>query len=325
MCSEQTRTNILSKLKLLEMSLVYIRDTLLTSFLKVPIDFFFELKGNSPLRIEDRLILLNRMTDNMDVELFRYISSYIVNSNDKELAEKYSGLDLLVWQLTILTSRIETSDQRIARVCEVVAKLLKNIYSIKTEMLHKEFFEFDYTTIANNVLLFERIENDKENSKYAGWKQLENTAGYADEVISQNPAERIDADFLNSGKFEMKSALSDKDIEALYLFLGNFRTQSGPVCDKGIIDISTVSLESFRNSLVYACYTGFDQNNHKDQLKTFICRFSSSYIANYKEYRNRAALSMGMQLKQLEKYNVDGRFAAQFKKILPLIKFNKFK
>ena len=140
---ELTRENINYELIGLGMQLRYLRDALMCSFMDIPVNYFFELRGNLPVSMDDRMPFLERMVAAVDVEFFKDAKAQIFNTNDMELVLKFCELDLVVWQLTMLASRYEEEHQALAHIAKKAGELLKLVHFLKTEMLHKDFFCFN--------------------------------------------------------------------------------------------------------------------------------------------------------------------------------------
>lgn len=90
----------------------------------IPIKYFFGLNGNLPLQREDRMLYLDHTLSNIDLMFFKDAKTHIFNTNDKDLAEKYCQIDLLVWQLTILSSRFKRRDKIVQHIGGIVSELL---------------------------------------------------------------------------------------------------------------------------------------------------------------------------------------------------------
>ena len=121
---ELTRENINFQLTGLGMQLRYLRDALMCTFMEVPVSYFFELRGNMPDAMGDRMLYLENMVSRIDVEFFKEAKSQIFNSNDKELAEKFIELDLVVWQLVMLGTRYEKEHSTVVYIVEKAGELL---------------------------------------------------------------------------------------------------------------------------------------------------------------------------------------------------------
>lgn len=140
---ELTRENINYELTGLGMQLRYLRDALMCTFMDVPVNYFFELGGNLPVALDDRMPFLERMAAAVDVEFCKEAKSQIFNTNDKELAEKFCELDLVVWQLVMLGARYEEEHTAVERIAEMAGELLQLVHFLKTELLHEYFFKFN--------------------------------------------------------------------------------------------------------------------------------------------------------------------------------------
>lgn len=321
-----TRENINYQLTGLGMQLRYLRDALMCTFIEVPVSYFFELRGNMPDAMGDRMLYLENMVSRIDVEFFKEAKSQIFNSNNKELAEKFSELDLVVWQLVMLGTRYEEEHSTVVHIVAMAGELLQLIYFLKTEMLHEEFFEFNASESVKTRALLERIvtertEEQSVDNMYGGWSQLEDAVKACDERT------KVFADgvqILNDGTFEPKSALSPEDVKRLYLFLGEHRTVRGPKNDIGVIDTTKISLSQFEYALWHGCFTEIFEcgSLRKEKFCFFITHFSKSYIKDCDGYRNRAARSLNLSPSQLSKFTKYDDFAAGLQQVLPLVKYN---
>ena len=321
-----TRENINYQLTGLGMQLRYLRDALMCTFMEVPVSYFFELRGNMPDAMGDRMLYLENMVSRIDVEFFKEAKSQIFNSNNKELAEKFSELDLVVWQLVMLGTRYEEEHSTVVHIVAMAGELLQLIYFLKTEMLHEEFFEFNASESVKTRALLERIvtertEEQSVDNMYGGWSQLEDAVKACDERT------KVFADgvqILNDGTFEPKSALSPEDVKRLYLFLGEHRTVRGPKNDIGVIDTTMISLSQFEYALWHGCFTEIFEcgSVRKEKFCFFITHFSKAHIKDCDGYRNRAARSLNLSPSQLSKFTKYDDFAAGLQQVLPLVKYN---
>ena len=198
---ELTRENINYELIGLGMQLRYLRDALMCSFMDVPVNYFITLRGNLPAKNEERIPFLECMATNVDVEFFKEAKKQIFNTNDKELVPKFCELDLVVWQLVMLSSRFEEEHFAVKRIADMAGELLQLVYFLKGEMLHKEFFKFNAVEIIQTRLLLERIAKEKAEEQsadniYAGWSQLED----ASKACDNNAKNNIFMVFANHGK-----------------------------------------------------------------------------------------------------------------------------
>lgn len=317
------RENINFQLTGLCMQLRYLRDALMCTFMDIPVKYFISLRGNMPVRKEECMPFLEHMAFAVDLELFKEAKTQIFNINDRELAVKFCELDLVVWQLTMLTSRYEGEHEAVARIAEKAGELLQLVYFLKTEMLHKDFFCFNAVEEIQMADLLERVarehaQRDSAHGEYAGWSQLEDAVKACDDRANAD----VFMDFVNHGKFEVRSALEPEKVKELYLLLGEYRTATGPKNDMGVIDMSKISLNQFEIALWHGCYTGFEENGRNDKLRFVIVHFSKAYIKNWKAYRNCAARSMGLSYEQLCRYTKDKQFATKLQKVLPLVDYN---
>ena len=309
-----TRENINYQLTGLGMQLRYLRDALMCTFMEVPVSYFFELRGNMPDAMGDRMLYLENMVSRIDVEFFKEAKSQIFNTNDRELAAKFCG------------TRYEGEHSTVEHIVEKAGELLQLVYFLKTEMLHEEFFEFNASESVKTRALLERIvtertEEQSVDNMYGGWSQLEDAVKACDERT------KVFADgvqILNDGTFEPKSALGPEDVKRLYLFLGEHRTVRGPKNDIGVIDTTKISLSQFEYALWHGCFTEIFEcgSVRKEKFCFFITHFSKAYIKDCDGYRNRAARSLNLSPSQLSKFTKYDDFAAGLQQVLPLVKYN---
>lgn len=288
---ELTRDNINFRFAGLGMQLRYLRDALMCTFMDIPVNYFITLRGNIPASMNERMPFLERMVPDVDVMFFREAKAQIFNANDKELAMKFCELDLVVWQLTMLSSRYEEVHKAVAQIAEKVGELLQLVYFLKTEMLHKDFFCFNgiEEILMADLLeraVRERVQGSSAHGEYAGWSQLEDAVNAYDDKSNAD----VFMHFANHGRFEVRSALEPEKVKELYLFLGEYRTSTGPKNDMGVIDMSKISLSQFENALWHGCYTGFEESGRNDKLRFVIVHFSKGYIKDWKAYRNCAGM-----------------------------------
>lgn len=308
-----TRENINYQLIGLGMQLRYLRDALMCTFMDIPVNYFFELRGNIPVFIDERLPFLERMAAAVDVEFYKEAKSQIFNANDKELAMKFCELDLVVWQLVMLGTLYEERHPAVERIAEVSGELLQLVHFLKTEKLHEEFFKFNMVESIQTRMLLERVARERSedlssNGMYAGWSQLEDAVKACDERMKAF-AEGLH--ILNDGTFEPKSVLSSEDVKKLYLFLGEHRTTTGPKNDVGVIDTTKISLSQFEYALWHGCFTEIydGDSTRKEKLRFFITHFSKAYIKDWKGYRNRVARSLNLSPTQLNRFTKYDDFA----------------
>ena len=133
----------------------------------VPVNYFITLRGNLPAKNEERIPFLECMATNVDGEFFKEAKTQIFNTNDKELVSKFCELDLVVWQLVMLSSRFEEEHFAVKRIADMAGELLQLVYFLKVEMLHKEFFKFNAVEIIQTRLLLERIAKEKAEEQSA--------------------------------------------------------------------------------------------------------------------------------------------------------------
>lgn len=326
---ELTREHIVYHIKGMEMALTYLRDALMCTFMDIPVRYFFELNGNLPLHFQDRMTFLEKYTVTAEkVKLMCAVKSLIFNTNDKELGEKYCALDLLLWQNTILLSHFAEKEKALVHIGEIVSELLQYVYFLKTEMLHKDFFDFDRFAKAEMELLLEEVAAEKakqESSadKYAGWHQLEAASDKSKECCNKADLENnaIAKEF-KGGEFSMVSPISKESIHEVFQYLQDFKINSGADYGKSIIDVGSITSEDFEHAVRTGSYGKLFGHCRMKKLYFFICCYSKAYIQDWKSYRDIAAASLQTSRKNLESYSKDPDFAKGLQTILPLLKFN---
>lgn len=321
-----SRDSINYQLTGLAMQLRYLRDALMCTFMDIPVNYFYELRGNLPAYVDERMPFLERMVSMIDVEFFKNAKIHIFNTIDINCAVKFCELDLVIWQLVMLSSRFEEEHSAVKRIADMVSELLQLVYFLKVEMLHKEFFKFNTVESIQTRLLLEKVAKERTGEQpadkmYAGWSQLEGAVKAYDERTNAF-AEGVQ--LLNDGTFEPKSVLSPEDVKRLYLFLGGHRTATGPKNDVGVIDISKVSLSQFTDALWHGCFTEIYDGDtiRKKKLRFFVNHFSKAYIKDWKGYRKRVARSVNLTTIQLDRFTKDDEFAEGLKEVLPLVNYN---
>jgi len=286
MKEQLSREHIVYHIKGMEMALKYLRDALMHTFMDVPARYFHELIGNFPLHFEDRMTFLEKYTVTAEkVKLMGEVKSQIFNTHDKELGEKYCALDLLVWQNAILLSHFAEKDKALVHLGEILSDLLQYVYFLKTEMLHKDFFDFDRFAKAEMELLLEDVaaekgKQDPAADKYAGWSLLE-AAGEkskecCDKALSDN--DTIAKEF-KGREFSMVSPVSKDSIHEVLQYLQNFRITSGADYGKSIIDVGSITFEDFEHAVKTGNYGKLLGHCRMKKLYFFICCYSRAYIA----------------------------------------------
>lgn len=316
---EIDRSTIFNKIKQLEMSLEYFRDAIMTTFLSVPVDLFFELKGNLPMAYDDRMKLLEHMLVHFDIEYLKGIQHFIVDSNDKELAEYFCNLDLKVWQLMILSYRYADKHDVIVCFSKIADELIQILFSLKQDILGKDFFDFDAYEVVQMTEILSLVsekneQTDTEYGKYVGWDKLESAV----DKFGKKYSIIKDATFIR-GKFSLKSPVQ---IEKIYEYLLEYKINSGKFRGKSVV-YPEVSFEDFSFAVYRGDYSKLREHCILDKLFCFICLFSASYISDTKVYRVIAAASLHTKLKNLQSYNLNRDYAEGLKKCIPLIRFNK--
>lgn len=308
-----TRSTIITQFKRLEMILVYVRDALMVTFMDIPVESFCELQGNLPFSIEDRIKMLNQLLDMIKPDTIKAIEDYILDSGDRELAEKVCMMDLLVWQLTVLSLRYPDICKQVHLMNLITCDVLQFIYTLKRNILNKNFFDFNVRNLEeiNGLIQLSKYEKLRVDSNiYLGWKGLENAAASCDQIICKNT--------IVGESFELKSPVN---INALYKYLVGYSIKSGKYRGKSVVG-SSVSLDSFSLAVYTGDYGCLVENCILDKIFCFICHFSASYISDTMAYRIIAATSLHTKLKNLQSYNIDKDFAEGLKRCIPLIKFN---
>ena len=132
-----TRENINNQLRGFEMQIRYLRDALICTCMDMPISQFVLLDGNCLASEEEQMLFLNRIVSRIDMDFLKDAKSYIFNTKNDELARKFCELDLVVWQLIMLSSRYEEKNETVKHIAGFAGELLQLVYFLKKEMLHE--------------------------------------------------------------------------------------------------------------------------------------------------------------------------------------------
>ena len=320
---ELTRDNINYQITGLGMQLRYLKDALMYSFLGIPLEKFFILRGNIPVVMEERMPFLDKEVARFDVPFWKEVKRFLFNSNDKELAEKFCELDKVIWQLAVLSSRFEDEHVAILRIREMATEMLQLVYDLKTEMLRNKFFEFDGLAKMEEVILLDEMDFEASNAKavkdkYAGWGQLEDAVKACREKAKQEKQNL--KTLLADGRFELTTPICVKNVYDFLCYGYKFGGERKPY--DGVIDPAYITEEALEQALMSGCYFGFKEHSRNDQLYFFICRFSKAYVEDVKTYRQIAASSLGTTVSNLEKYNKIDGYAEGLRRTLTKIKYN---
>lgn len=125
------------------------------------------------------------------------------------------------------------------------------------------------------------------------------------------------ADTVQGGAF---STTAQVPVLRLYQFLTAYTVQSGPDKGKSILDGNAVSDNEFIHAVMRADYSTAYRCCVKGKMRCVITLLSKAYFKDWKAYRTTAALSMGLTLENLAKYNVEKPFISKLKELLPMIK-----
>lgn len=85
-----TREEVLQHLGDALISLKYVRDAFMYIFLNLPAKHFISLSGHITKDFDDQMVIIKKNFTFVDSSLLSEIKSFIVNTNDKDLAVKYA-------------------------------------------------------------------------------------------------------------------------------------------------------------------------------------------------------------------------------------------
>ena len=223
------------------------------------------------------------MLAKVDKAKIQAVKEYIVNANDKDLAQLFTEHFAEAIHLSMLPQNDDVKAQ-----------------SAGIKMFH----------IAMTMGYIKRNVLHENESKSATSKTIPSCTEEASSGF-------IATDTMQGGAF---STTAQVPVLRLYRFLTTFTVQSGPDKGKPLLVGNAVSDRDFLRAVMRADYSTIYGSCVKGKMRCVAILLSKAYFKDWKGYRASAARSMGLTPESLAKYNVEKTFIAKLKELLPMIK-----
>ena len=223
------------------------------------------------------------MLAKVDKAKIQAVKEYIVNANDKDLAQLFTEHFAEAIHLSMLPQNDDVKAQ-----------------SAGIKMFH----------IAMTMGYIKRNVLHENESKSATSKTIPSCTEEASSGFTAT-------DTMQGGAF---STTAQVPVLRLYRFLTTFTVQSGPDKGKPLLDGNAVSDRDFLRAVMRADYSTIYGSCVKGKMRCVAILLSKAYFKDWKGYRASAARSMGLTPESLAKYNVEKTFIAKLKELLPMIK-----
>lgn len=223
------------------------------------------------------------MLAKVDKAKIQAVKEYIVNANDKDLAQLFTEHFAEAIHLSMLPQNDDVKAQSAGIKMFHIAMTMGDI---KRNVLHEN-------------------ESKSATSKTIPSCTEEASSGF------------IATDTMQGGAF---STTAQVPVLRLYRFLTTFTVQSGPDKGKPLLDGNAVSDRDFLRAVMRADYSTIYGSCVKGKMRCVAILLSKAYFKDWKGYRASAARSMGLTPESLAKYNVEKTFIAKLKELLPMIK-----
>ena len=223
------------------------------------------------------------MLAKVDKAKIQAVKEYVVNANDKDLAQLFTEHFAEAIHLSMLPQNDDVKAQ-----------------SAGIKMFH----------IAMTMGYIKRNVLHENESKSATSKTIPSCTEEASSGF-------IATDTMQGGAF---STTAQVPVLRLYRFLTTFTVQSGPDKGKPLLDGNAVSDRDFLRAVMRADYSTIYGSCVKGKMRCVAILLSKAYFKDWKGYRASAARSMGLTPESLAKYNVEKTFIAKLKELLPMIK-----
>lgn len=223
------------------------------------------------------------MLAKVDKAKIQAVKEYIVNANDKDLAQLFTEHFAEAIHLSMLPQNDDVKAQ-----------------SAGIKMFH----------IAMTMGYIKRNVLHENESKSATSKTIPSCTEEASSGF-------IATDTMQGGAF---STTAQVPVLRLYRFLTTFTVQSGSDKGKPLLDGNAVSDRDFLRAVMRADYSTIYGSCVKGKMRCVAILLSKAYFKDWKGYRASAARSMGLTPESLAKYNVEKTFIAKLKELLPMIK-----
>lgn len=217
----------------------------------------------------------------------------------------------------------------LAHICRNEIEVVKEYITNANDKDLARLFTKDFAKAAHLSVLF-RDGNHKMQSVGIKMFHIAMTMGY----VKRNVLHESVSKPTTICKEETQSAFTSADstmgetftttaqvpVLRLYHFLTTFTVQSGPDKGKPVLDGNAISDKDFIRSVMRADYSMIYVNGVKGKLRCVTTLVSRAYFKDWKEYRKTAANSIGINVENLAKYNVEKAFIAKLKELMPMIK-----
>ena len=223
------------------------------------------------------------MLAKVDKTKIQAVKEYIVNANDKDLAQLFTEHFAEAVHLSMLPQNDDVKAQ-----------------SAGIKMFH----------IAMTMGYVKRNVLHENESKSATSKAIPSCTEEASSGFTAT-------DTMQGGAF---STTAQVPVLRLYRFLTSFTVQSGPDKGKPLLDGNAVSDRDFLRAVMRADYSTIYGSCVKGKMRCVAILLSKAYFKDWKGYREAAARSMGLTPESLAKYNVEKTFITKLKELLPMIK-----
>ena len=223
------------------------------------------------------------MLAKVDKAKIQAVKEYIVNANDKDLAQLFTEHFAEAIHLSMLPQNDDVKAQ-----------------SAGIKMFH----------IAMTMGYIKRNVLHENESKSATSKTIPSCTEEASSGF-------IATDTMQGGAF---STTAQVPVLRLYRFLTTFTVQSGSDKGKPLLDGNAVSDRDFLRAVMRADYSTIYGSCVKGKMRCVAILLSKAYFKDWKGYRASAARSMGLTPESLAKYNVEKTFITKLKELLPMIK-----
>ena len=223
------------------------------------------------------------MLAKVDKAKIQAVKEYIVNANDKDLAQLFTEHFAEAIHLSMLPQNDDVKAQ-----------------SAGIKMFH----------IAMTMGYIKRNVLHENESKSATSQTIPSCTEEASSGFTAT-------DTMQGGAF---STTAQVPVLRLYRFLTTFTVQSGPDKGKPLLDGNAVSDRDFLRAVMRADYSTIYGSCVKGKMRCVAILLSKAYFKDWKGYRASAARSMGLTPESLAKYNVEKTFIAKLKELLPMIK-----
>ena len=223
------------------------------------------------------------MLAKVDKVKIQAVKEYIVNANDKDLAQLFTEYFAEAVHLSMLPQNDDVKAQ-----------------SAGIKMFH---IAMTMGYVKRNVL----HENESKSA----------TSQTIPSCTEEASSDFTATDTMQGGAF---STTAQVPVLRLYRFLTTFTVQSGSDKGKPLLDGNAVSDRDFLRAVMRADYSTIYGSCVKGKMRCVAILLSKAYFKDWKGYRASAARSMGLTPESLAKYNVEKTFIAKLKELLPMIK-----